>query len=65
MTRILQPGDVYTVPDREGLTLLTGNAGGLSIQVDGVEIQSLGPSGAIRRNVPLDPDRLRQFVSDR
>jgi hypothetical protein len=31
LTRVLRPGDIYRAPDRAGLTLLTGNAGGLEI----------------------------------
>jgi cytoskeleton protein RodZ len=58
MTRVLQPGDSYRVPDLAGLTLLTGNAGGLDIEVDGAVVPPLGPVGAIRRGIALDPDRL-------
>src|SRR5690606_273472 len=35
MTRILRPGDTYMVPDRTDLVLMTGNAGGLEVQLDG------------------------------
>ena len=42
-----------------GLTLLAGNAGGLEVFVDGVAIPRLGPVGAVRRDVPLEPGRLR------
>lgn len=58
LTRVLQPGDSYRVPDQTGLTLLTGNAGGLEIQVDGNAAPPLGPVGAVRRDIALDPDRL-------
>jgi len=56
--QLLRPGERYNVPNREGLVLLTGNAGGLELLVDGKAVPSLGPQGAIRRNVPLDPARL-------
>lgn len=59
MTRILRPGEEYLVPDRDGLTLLTGNAGGLDIMIDGERAPALGPLGAIRRNVALDAQLLR------
>ena len=59
LTRMLQPGDSYRVPDQAGLTLLTGNAGGLRVEVDGTAVPSLGPLGAVRRDIPLDPDALR------
>jgi cytoskeleton protein RodZ len=58
LTRVLRPGDSYRVPNQEGLTLLTGNAGGLAVLVDGQEAPALGPIGAVRRNVALDPERL-------
>ena len=59
MTRILKPGDVLKVPDRNGLTLMTGNAGGLDILVDGEAVPSLGAIGQVRRNVALDGDKLK------
>ncbi len=58
LTRVLRPGDIYRAPDREGLTLLTGNAGGLEIFLDGLKLPSLGPVGAVRRNISLDPGSL-------
>lgn len=58
MTRILRMGDTYRVPNRPGLTLLTGNAGALEILVDGNIVPSIGPIGAVRRNVALDAERL-------
>ena len=58
LTRVLRAGDSYRVPDRQGMTLLTGNAGGLDIFVDGRKLDVLGPVGAVRRNVDLWPDSL-------
>ncbi len=58
LTRVLRAGDSYRVPNEENLTLLTGNAGGLIIEVDGIKLAPLGPMGAVRRNVSLDPDKL-------
>jgi cytoskeleton protein RodZ len=59
LTRVLFKGDSYRVPDRAGLTLLTGNAGGLRISVDGQDTPVLGPLGAVRRNVALEPGPLK------
>ena len=56
-TGVLNPGDVYRVPYRTGLTLRVGNAGGLDVIVDGKPTSSLGPMGAVR-NVSLDPQSL-------
>lgn len=60
MTRVLRAGDQYRVPNRPGLTLMTGNAGALEVTVDGAPAPALGPTGMVRRAVPLDPDRLKQ-----
>jgi len=54
MTRVLRPGDVYEVPDLPGLTMVTGNAGGLDILVDGRSVPSLGDQGEVLRDVSLD-----------
>lgn len=56
--QVLRAGDSFTVPDRAGLRFDTGNAGGLEITVDGQTVPPLGPSGAVRRNIPLDADKL-------
>ncbi len=59
LTRILRAGDSYRVPNRNGLTLMTGNAGALEILVDGEPVPPIGPFGAVRRDVSLDPNRLK------
>ena len=46
------------MPLSAGIKLSTGNAGGVDILVDGKKIDSLGPVGAVRRNILLDPDIL-------
>jgi cytoskeleton protein RodZ len=56
-TRVLKPGESYRVPDRAGLSMRAGNAGGLDVMVDGKPAPSLGPIGAVR-NVALDPQLL-------
>jgi cytoskeletal protein RodZ len=58
LTRVLRQGDEYRVPNRSGLTLLTGNAGGIDILVDGRRLPPLGPLGAVRRDIVLDPEQL-------
>ena len=52
--KLLQPGESYTVPQRPGLKLTTGNAGGLEILVGGRAAPRVGPRGAVRRNIDLD-----------
>ena len=58
LTRILHAGDTYRVPDRPGLVMVTGNAGGLEVRVDDTPAPALGPLGVVLRNIALDPDRL-------
>ncbi len=58
-TRLLSAGDSFLVPNRNGLTLWTGNAGVLDVTVDGAPAPSLGAPGAVKKNVSLDADRLR------
>lgn len=58
LTRVLRSGDSYHVPNQDGLTLLTGNAGGLQIQVDGAALPKIGPIGVVRRDIPLEPTKL-------
>jgi Flp pilus assembly protein TadD len=63
--RVMQPGESYAVPDRPGLVLTTGNAGGLEVQVEGETLPPLGAERAVRRNLPLDPATLRQATAPR
>jgi cytoskeleton protein RodZ len=56
-TRTLKAGESYLVPDRPGVSMRTGNAGGLEITVDGKPTASIGPNGAIR-TIPLEPQAL-------
>ncbi|MCR9222096.1 MAG: DUF4115 domain-containing protein [Alphaproteobacteria bacterium] len=63
LARLLRAGETYRAPDRAGVTLVTGNAGGLEITVDGERAPDIGPLGAVRRNVALDPDKLKAGVA--
>ena len=59
LTRVLLPGDIYRVPNRDDVSLDTGNAGGLEIRVDGEKVAPLGESGAVVRGVSLVAETLR------
>jgi cytoskeleton protein RodZ len=56
-TRTLEPGEAVLLPNRGDLVLWTGNAHGLEVMVDGAPV-ALAPGPMVRRNIPLDPDRL-------
>jgi cytoskeleton protein RodZ len=64
-TRLLNAGERYQVPDRAGLTLLTGNAGGVRIIVDGQTLAPLGAEGEVKRGISLDPERLKNPGGER
>lgn len=59
--KVLRPGDQYFVPDQPGLSLVTANAGGLDVVVDGREVQSIGKPGEIVRGVSLDANELKKM----
>ena len=58
MSRLLRKGETYAVPDRPGLVLTAGNAGALTLSVDGKAAGALGRFGVVRHDIPLDPGRL-------
>lgn len=58
MTRVLQPGESYRVPNRAGLQMVTGNAGGIEIFVDGQPTAAFGRPGDVVRNIDLNPEAL-------
>jgi cytoskeleton protein RodZ len=59
LNRILHPGETWEVPAKSNLLLTTGNAGGTDLLVDGVASQALGGYGAVRRDLPLDADLIK------
>jgi cytoskeleton protein RodZ len=61
LNRVLRPGETWPVPaDQPQLLLTTGNAGGTELVVDGVTSAPLGSSGAVLRDLPLDPALIKQ-----
>jgi cytoskeleton protein RodZ len=58
VARVLKPGESYQVPVGPGLSMRTGNAGGLEITVEGNPVPPIGRTGTVRRNVVLDPQAL-------
>ncbi|NOT42332.1 MAG: helix-turn-helix domain-containing protein [Alphaproteobacteria bacterium] len=55
VARVLNVGESYAVPNRTGLTMQTGNAGGLQVEVDGRSLGVFGKSGQVITRIPLDP----------
>ena len=59
LSRVLRRGDSYKVPARSDLVMMTGNAGGLAVTLDGQRLPGLGEQGQVRRDIPLEPDALK------
>jgi cytoskeleton protein RodZ len=59
LNRVLHAGDTWAVPVRTNLLLTTGNAGGTEVLVDGITTPALGAPGVVRRDIPLDPDQIK------
>ena len=60
LNRVLRPGETWPVPaDKASLLLTTGNAGGTELLVDGVLAPPIGNAGAVRRDLPLDADAIK------
>ena len=54
MTRLMRPGETYVVPNINGLTFNTGNAGALSLSQGDVIVPKLGAIGEIITARPLN-----------
>ncbi len=59
LNRVLRAGETWPVPPKLALLLTTGNAGGTELLVDGAATASLGGDGAVRRDLVLDADAIR------
>ena len=70
-TGTLQPNDTKEISANERVKIVTGNAGGLTISLNGKTLDPLGPSGQVRtvmltaegpqfpaRALPTEPDQL-------
>jgi cytoskeleton protein RodZ len=63
VNRVLRPGETWPVPLRDGLLLDTGKADGLEILLDGQPQPTLDGLVGVRRNIALEPDRVRQRIA--
>jgi len=60
LNRVLRNGETWAVPAHPQLLLTTGNAGGIELLVDGVVAAPLGGEGAVRRDLLLDPEAIKE-----
>jgi cytoskeleton protein RodZ len=58
ISKMLQKGEIYNVPQETGVSLSTGNAGVIEIMIDGEVLGTIGSKGAVRRDILLDPENL-------
>ncbi len=63
LNRVMRGGESWAVPKGAPLLLTTGNAGGTELLVDGEATSPLGPPGAVRRDIALEPDGLRADIA--
>jgi cytoskeleton protein RodZ len=63
VSRVLNPGESYEAPNRDGLVMQTGNAGGLQVEVDGRVIGVLGKGGEVITRIPLDPSYFLERIA--
>lgn len=58
VSRVLQAGERYFVPDRPDLKMSIGNAAGLELFVNGQQIPALGGRGDMLKDIVLDAEEL-------
>ena len=63
LNRVMRGGETWPVPKGQQLLLTTGNAGGTELLLDGAVMPSLGVIGAVRRDIPLDPDAVKTVAA--
>jgi len=59
VSRVLEQGDEYFVPDNPGLSMSLGNAANVEIIVEGHALKPLGKDGDVRRGIPLNTTYLK------
>ncbi len=58
IARVMRKGEKFIVPNKPGLIMHVGNAGGLEVTLDGKVLKPLGPPHLAIRYISLDPKRL-------
>jgi len=59
LSKVLKKDQSYQIPDRPGLSLMTGNAGALEITVDGEIVPEVGKLGEVRRKILMEVESLK------
>ena len=58
--KVMAAGEQFFVPDLPGMSMVTSNAGGVNIVVDGAPVAGFGKPGEIVRGIQLDADDLKK-----
>ena len=62
---VMKPGDLFKIPNTEGLTLTTGNGSGVVLTLDGVDLPKLSTGTShVLRNIPLNIDHLKALPAN-
>lgn len=61
ISKTLQPGDIYQVPNLPGLKLTTEDGGAVEVRLDGQLIGRAGKAGAMVEAAPIDPNVLARY----
>ncbi|MCK5384637.1 MAG: DUF4115 domain-containing protein [Alphaproteobacteria bacterium] len=59
VSRVLEKGEEYFVPDNPGLSMSLGNAANVEIIVEGRALKPLGKDGDVRNGIPLNTTYLK------
>jgi len=65
LSKLLTAGETVSVPEQDGLTLSTGNAGGIEVSVNGKILPPLGPVGHLKKGIKLDESLLEALGGKR
>jgi cytoskeleton protein RodZ len=52
--KVMKTGEEYVVPDNPGVTISTGNSGGINIFVGDTQLPSLGARGVVKRAITVE-----------
>ena len=63
LSRVLPAGDTFEVPEGGTLVMTTGKVEGLTIEVDGTASAATNGLVGVRRNILLDPARMREAAA--
>jgi cytoskeletal protein RodZ len=62
VSQVLKKGEKFFVPDRPDLKMSLGNAGGVEFTVNGEVLPLFGKAGQVRRDIPLDTQKLQALA---